>query len=725
MFARYFFLVLGVISLGWIGFVSIDLIDRNETLSPENLFGKEDHKIIIINRFDEVNSIDTWIKIPLQIQRYYSNLRPNLNNGSNIILSEKRTHFLIESNNDWNDLNISKLIQATGDKVISRSSNSITTKQFKIEIYKNKAYFYKTKKATTCFNNWLTIDKKSSAAIIDFGNNSIKKIEYYLTKGKQFAYKAKTVSLLKCNQINDKELFSSVLPLSFKNYHFYEKEYYKTVDPVFANSTFSKWMDKGFVSIYYKGNLVLVSDYKIGQNPIQNLEELTNTEGNTINDIGFFKGVKLAKNYPFNNGFYVFNLNDAVIISASKIACEDILALNKIGKTLATEQNLLNEIFGDMPRDVTERFSYTHKKYTKSIYNNQLFETHLLTKNKKTTLDSSQQISTRIPSISMAVQGQIIDFKVLEGKGNVAVLTTDSRLYYFSGGHLSWKKSITGKLFTEIVYSKELEAFVLTSDKEILLINKNGTELARNADELISKPAIQAGNAFQLNGKIHFIYPSIKNEIVVINSTNNKSYKLRNNWNEYTKPLLVWKSNNKLLVGLQNSQEIKVMDIERKQTVRTIPVSKKTVTKILENELVIYKYDYGKLTILNQKGVAQSNSTALDGQLFVSDGPSEFSISILQKNDFQGINKLGALSRLQKSDIHSIEWVSYSNQNGTSIFGVVDALDNNILLYDGNGKLISKEQIEGAKKCILKQDGNQIVVTTIVDNFIVQYRVNR
>ena len=61
MFARYFFLILGVISLGWIGYVSLDLVDKNETLSAEQLFGKEDHKIVIIQRVDEINKIDNPI----------------------------------------------------------------------------------------------------------------------------------------------------------------------------------------------------------------------------------------------------------------------------------------------------------------------------------------------------------------------------------------------------------------------------------------------------------------------------------------------------------------------------------------------------------------------------------------------------------------------------------------------------------------------------------------
>ena len=723
MFARYFFLILGVISLGWIGFVSIDLIDRNETLSPENLFGKEDQKIMIINHLDEIAVIDSFIHITKQNLVNYTILKPYISKGSAIYLSEKRSHFLIESPVEWTIQMLNKLLISSGDKIISSSSKSIKSKRFTIEFHMNRAYFYSDKLNTSLKENWLSIDKKSSAAIIDFSKNSIKKTEYYLTKGNQFAYKARTTSHLKCNQINDKELFSSILPLSFINYHFYEKEYFKTIDPVFAKSIFSKWMDKGFVSIYYKGSLVLVSDYKIGQNPIQNLEELTNTEGNTINDIGFFKGIKLSKNYPFENGFYIFNLNDAVVISASKTACEDILALNKIGKTLATEQNLLREIYGDMPRDVTERYSYSSKKYTKSIYNNQLFETHLLKKTENTSADTTRTISTQIPSISMAVQGQIVDFKVLDGKGNVAVITNQNQFYYFSGGHLSWKKAISGTMFKEIVFSKELDAFVLTSDKAIHLIGKNGVELAKNTDDLSDKPAIQAGNAFTVKGQIQLIYPSKNGNLIVLNAQGKQAFRIKG-LNDCTHPLLTWKSANKQLVAVQNEQQVKLIAIDKKQQLRTIPVSTKAIAQVVNNELLIFNVETNNLSIINQKGGIMNKSALLNGQLFVSDGPTELTMSILQNSTIQGITIDGANTNRLNSQISSIDWVSSSNQNGKQIYAVVDGLDNNVVIYNKKGEICFKEQIEGSKKCILKQDGNQLIVSTIVDNFIVQYRIN-
>jgi len=55
MFARYFFIALGIVSIFWIGYVAIDIIDKKESLAPAVLFGKEDKQVLIINRKKEVN----------------------------------------------------------------------------------------------------------------------------------------------------------------------------------------------------------------------------------------------------------------------------------------------------------------------------------------------------------------------------------------------------------------------------------------------------------------------------------------------------------------------------------------------------------------------------------------------------------------------------------------------------------------------------------------------
>jgi hypothetical protein len=55
MFARYFFIALGIVSLLWVGYVAADLIDQRTAFAPTSVFGKEDGKVLIVNRMDEAD----------------------------------------------------------------------------------------------------------------------------------------------------------------------------------------------------------------------------------------------------------------------------------------------------------------------------------------------------------------------------------------------------------------------------------------------------------------------------------------------------------------------------------------------------------------------------------------------------------------------------------------------------------------------------------------------
>ena len=52
---------------------------------------------------------------------------------------------------------------------------------------------------------------------------------------------------------------------------------------------------------------------------------------------------------------------------------------------------------------------------------------------------------------------------------------------------------------------------------------------------------------------------------------------------------------------------------------------------------------------------------------------------------------------------------------------MIDGLENNVYLYGTNGQLINKKPIEGQQKVVIKSIGNTLQISTIVDQFIVQY----
>jgi hypothetical protein len=57
-------------------------------------------------------------------------------------------------------------------------------------------------------------------------------------------------------------------------------------------------------------------------------------------------------------------------------------------------------------------------------------------------------------------------------------------------------------------------------------------------------------------------------------------------------------------------------------------------------------------------------------------------------------------------------------------FAVVDGMENGVYLYDEKGRMYVKGKIEGTKKVSLNQaSGYSVLVTTVVDGYIIQYLV--
>ena len=71
MLGRYVLITLGIIALLWTGYVAIDLIDKKNELSPLVLFGKEDEKLLVIHRANEIQWADIDINIEKSINLYH------------------------------------------------------------------------------------------------------------------------------------------------------------------------------------------------------------------------------------------------------------------------------------------------------------------------------------------------------------------------------------------------------------------------------------------------------------------------------------------------------------------------------------------------------------------------------------------------------------------------------------------------------------------------------
>ena len=68
--------------------------------------------------------------------------------------------------------------------------------------------------------------------------------------------------------------------------------------------------------------------------------------------------------------------------------------------------------------------------------------------------------------------------------------------------------------------------------------------------------------------------------------------------------------------------------------------------------------------------------------------------------------------------------VFFSTASNKTLVGVIDGLENNVYFYTTDGKRMIQKPIEGQTKILVSPMGNENIITTVIDQFIVQYFLN-
>ena len=114
-------------------------------------------------------------------------------------------------------------------------------------------------------------------------------------------------------------------------------------------------------------------------------------------------------------------------------------------------------------------------------------------------------------------------------------------------------------------------------------------------------------------------------------------------------------------------------------------------------------YNSGKIvSILNEKGVQ--------------------TIVVQTKSDLHFVNNQGVESKSIHLPFSELDYVSiFKDPDGTSFVSVIDGLENNVFIYSLNGELINKESFDGSQEANLTWYNKEMIITTVVDGYIVQY----
>ena len=732
MLARYIFIALGIISLLWVGYVAADLIDQKNTFAPTNIFGKEDGKVLILNRIKETEIEGYPFNTIPKNQEIIQLFKPLIKGMNGLLVSASRRVILIETSTDWSKNAVNEILKKTGRKFKSIGMRSFEMSGYIIEYYKNVLYLHSANLKTTKNDTWGDYDRKSSVVIVDFTEENPSVFEVYLRGEGKVEFITKNLTNLKGKQVDDKSIFSNGIPQNAKKYHFIQKDYAMNTDGTFSMGPMRKWVDKGFVSFQFKGKDAIVTDILPGKSPLDILNSINPAE-EEHEDHGFFKGAKLSEQFPKSQdkGFHVFIEGNFCILTEEEWVGSDIVGQLKLKNTLSAEQYSLNDIYSDLPARVSERFIDGSKRYTKTVYKSKLLETHFgdgifenLNVVKEPVVKEPKETDKSEESTTYNINAKIVDFVSFDGKGNFVTMTQTGELMSYSGGRMNWVKNLNAKVVGGIMHNEEYNLILVTTKSAIHLVDKTGKYVYGGPISIGSNTPTQCATMFNFKGRLYIAYPDNSGNVIVYDSKRKKLSKFPHGLKDVSQPVDIWVSREKLFFGILNNSAFTMLEAETKEIYRSVPLTAESVSAVWDNELFLLTSSRGSLNCINQKGLKFDIRPMSKGKMRASDKGTKFPyLSNCSNGQIVFFGSKGAFIGKIKTTVTNPDYWVLQTLKGLTYVSLVDDLDNNTYIYELDGGKIVDRSFEGSKKCQLSNSGESLLLTTVIDKFIVQYLI--
>jgi hypothetical protein len=543
-----------IASLCWITFYLYDVNSTKNNFTPEAIFNVDDGQILIVNRpaeidvakingFDQCPSIEVIKKLD---GRFYNRA----------YFSAKRPHMLISGEENWTVEQVKNLFGNDGRVKFDNSMSAFTYLNYSGMIHKRGVYLRDGELQKSQHEKEFNFDKKSSASLISFENENSTVVTdiYYKTLGR-FDFITRNAQIKQGKQVNDRELFASYISDQITSYSFHERDYYRTLDSTFTKGPLSNWMDKGFVEIEINGKTALISDYLPGQDPLLILNDLEQEQSNHYK-------TPLTSKFGLTKNYYIKYLEDMVVLSEDESTCDLIIGEMKLGRTISLNGEKRSLIFGDLPQNVSQRTYRNGDSYSQTVYKGYLL-TAKVEKGKAST------VSEKNKPLTMAVGDDVIDFKVLNGVGNVVVLTKSNSLVCFNEGKKIWTKkleSLQNKIEVIDLYASGDEYILVSGDDHINLFDIEGKSSSGFPISLESETTAEA-KFYRWKNRSYIIVPTVGNKVSLYNGKGGE-IRVFNSKIKISQKIDVWASQRLLFYGFKNGEEFVMYDVEKKRTHR-------------------------------------------------------------------------------------------------------------------------------------------------------------
>lgn len=692
---------------------------ENTQIKPSAYFDNRDSTVFIINHAKGIDFKKDQIRTLDCNKNLFQSIKKEIPENCSVYISQKRGLMIFETAGNWNKASVKELFINGQHKIQFTKLRHFDFGPFSGFYSKNKLIIHiKGMTPVKCSNGFL-YDKEAHYCAVSFVNKKPLVKDFYKSKGNTLCYSTVPGKAEKSKNIDDKELFSHFISDNFNAYRFYEKEYFAAIDPSFQKSPIYNLTESGLLILKNKGNTLAIIELKNGQKCTETLNE-TETNENSSGNYFYYKDLKICDvlDQKTKAGYYITDIDGFAIISKNKVFFDHVNTEIKLGNVLLKNKAKMDNIYLGLPQKVLFRSVNKQDEFAIAKVGKRIVEVEMINDNIK---DSESENQSK-DYFAMNPRERIESFYAYSGRGNTFLITANNKWIKYENGLSKWEKVFDREVVREPklmeMSSNENQDISILFDDESLIVDKGGRILNRFNTSGKVHPI-----RFKLKNKVSFLIPNIdRMEVVDYDGKILSTYSFSSSIIE----MVLFKENGKKHVAVLCEKTFFIINLDRKRTARKIDLEETYDLYKFEENSFIMNSDRSNLVNLNGEKINYKVPNGFqfktvyqeNGALFLVFSKDNELLVLNENAQFQwkrGVN----CSSIDKIVIPKLETSNHSNK---IILGILDGIENKILLLNSKGSPLDDVKRHGEKDLQITNYGNQgISITTFLGDYLIQY----
>ena len=716
---RLLLALLGMFLITWIGFVSYDLLQKENTHDFRAHFHVSDGAIWAIHQPNEVNWADHGIQTVSLNQALYSSLSTRLEEPCSYFFSAKKVLFLVEKRSSWTKKEIQQLFQNGLFPIELGKLNSFEYGKLH-GVFKGNQLLIYDGDLDAANEKSFQVDAKASLSrvILSTKKNGGRVSDIYLKKGRIYTYTKSSIGKNSIKELDDRRIFAPVVPSTIESYSFYERSYLAKVDPVFAHSVFSKQMiSSGVVFVTKDKHCAAIFDYQEDYSPIDILNEHLQIEG--LDELSAeYKHLRFAKILEeYDDGssqkpsLHIALIDGFAVVSTSKEFLDYVISESELSNTLSQDEKRTLAVYGNLPKKVAFRHVSKSKQQSISVYGKKLVET-----NCRLIDVVDRKENQKIKDYFVMNPGvRVIDFAAFPERGNVIALTENHTLVGYINGLKKWEKPCPQEVLSMQLIDIGQSFVSVQFATETQLFDKTGRLVFRMSSQNNITPS-----AYFAKNKMEFVIANTDKSIQLLNDKGTviKPFQV----NGTIKQIAVTTQAKKPILGVLTSSMYYTIDLEKRKTLSKVNMDSTYSLVNTGVDLIPISARNSNLTMI-KNGKTTQFSTKSNVKLLGSYLLNKELTIILSRGKELYAYQNGKIIWEKTISAQEISALSIQkSKNGTPILCILDALENELFIFDQLGRASDQNERHGEIKVQVSPFGtNAYSITTFLGSYLIQY----